>query len=228
MSLDLWNSVQTTDPKYTKSFSRAGGFSGTAINATYQIKRATEKWGPLGGKWGYKVLDSDFVQGHQGTVVHVLRIEFRHPEGTFEAFGQTTFCGTNKNGPYTDEEAPKKSLTDALTKALAMLGFSADVHLGMYDDNKYVNDLKNAKPANTAQAVMVDSFDALPKEIQELMSAKANTVRDYLDSGNVTAAYDRYAEFRDALDDTSHKAAFRSLFSASEKSALKKEGESRK
>lgn len=191
MSLELWNSVQTTDPKYTKSFSRAGGFSGTAINATYQIKRATEKWGPIGGKWGYKVLDSEFVPGHQGTVVHVLRVEFRHPEGVFEAFGQTTFCGTNKNGPYTDEEAPKKSLTDAITKALAMLGFSADVHLGMYDDNKYVNDLKNAKESSK---VLPTKTGWEPNE-EELayLNERHSMVRDCLDNnriGDVKAIFD--------------------------------------
>jgi hypothetical protein len=33
-------------------------------------------------------------------------------------------------------------MTDGLTKALSHLGFSADVFLGRFDDNKYVADLK--------------------------------------------------------------------------------------
>ena len=88
--------------------------------------------------------------------VHFVRIQLHFPRfakndkgddvhigtGTVEHFGQTTFVGKNKNGYFTDEEAPKKSLTDAIGKALSMLGFSADVYLGLFDDNKYVNDRK--------------------------------------------------------------------------------------
>lgn len=147
VGLEWWNKVEKTDPKYTKQFSRAGGFKGTATNMTYLVKKATELWGPAGGAWGYEVVDEKYVPGAllksgEHSVVHVLRIKLRHPHGCVEHFGQTTFIGQNSNGTYTDEEAPKKSLTDALSKCLAMLGFAADVHLGLYDDNKYVTDLR--------------------------------------------------------------------------------------
>ena len=166
-NLALWESVQATDPDFTKSFSRSGGFRGTAINHTYQTKRATQAFGPKGIGWGTVVLDEKYVEGapilHKDNVigreiVHVVRIElwyeiarrfsddqpFETRRGSVQAYGQTTFVGTNKHGTYTDEEAPKKSLTDAESKALAALGFSSDVHMGLFDDNKYVNDLKVA------------------------------------------------------------------------------------
>lgn len=156
-NLALWESVQATDPDFTKGFSRSGGFRGTAINHTYQTKRATQAFGPKGIGWGSKILDEKYQDGapilHKDQVigrecVHVVRIELwfilGDQRGSIEAFGQTTFVGTNKHGTYTDEEAPKKSLTDAESKALAALGFSSDVHMGLFDDNKYVNDLKVA------------------------------------------------------------------------------------
>ena len=46
-----------------------------------------------------------------------------------------------KNGGL-DDEAPKKAMTDALTKAFSHLGVSADVFLGLFDNNKYVSDMK--------------------------------------------------------------------------------------
>jgi hypothetical protein len=156
-NLTLWQSVCETDPKYTKSFTKGGGFSGTAINATYLIRKATEAFGPMGGNWGVDVADEQYVPGApifdgQGTpcgneIIHVVRIELWYrlqgdDYGRVTAFGQTTFVGRNKHGFFTDEEAPKKSLTDATTKALSLLGFASDVHLGLFDDNKYVNDLK--------------------------------------------------------------------------------------
>lgn len=153
-NLKLWESVQATDPKYTKRFTKGGGFSGTAINATHLAQKATEAFGPCGIGWGIDVVDEHFINGapiiidgnvigHE--VIHKLRINlwymFDGIRGEVTHFGQTQFVGKNKNGMYTDEEAPKKSLTDAMTKALSILGFASDVHLGLYDDNKYVESL---------------------------------------------------------------------------------------
>lgn len=165
-NLVIWNQGQETDPNYTKDFNR-GGFQGTAINPTYLIKKATTIFGPVGIGWGWEILEERFNEGHllktgNGTraIVHTLRVSvwYLHPEtaerGSVIHFGQTTMVGENKNGPFTDEEAPKKSLTDAIGKALAALGLSADIHLGLYDDNKYVNNLerKFAEPAQPTAA----------------------------------------------------------------------------
>lgn len=146
----LWDAVQTTDPKYTKGFSRGGGFKGTATNATYLARKATDQFGPCGTGWGINVLNEEIITGAphivDGQVVAHDLIHKVHARlwyvidgtrGEVEQFGQTQIVGKNKNGFYTDEEAPKKSLTDAMTKCLSLLGFSADIHLGLYDDNKY-------------------------------------------------------------------------------------------
>ncbi len=168
MSMELWNAVAVTNPNFVKSFARVGGFSGTAINATYQAQKATETFGPCGIGWGIDILEERYQDGapliQDGTVVgkeviHVLRAKlwyvYQGKRGEVIHFGQTLFTGRNKDGFFTDEEAPKKSLTDAMSKCLSLIGFSADVHLGLYDDSKYVADLrkefgtdKNAKSEN--------------------------------------------------------------------------------
>lgn len=190
-NLSLWESVQATDPDYTKSFSRSGGFRGTAINHTYQQKRATQAFGPKGLGWGSRILDEKYAEGapivhpqhgvigHE--VIHVVRIELWYvregQRGSVEAFGQTQFVGSNKHGVYTDEEAPKKSLTDAESKALASLGFSADVHLGLFDDSKYVNDLsarvaEAEKPKGPSLAELTAKVEAA-SNLDELKAAVA-------------------------------------------------------
>ena len=150
-NLALWQRVEKTDPQYTKPFSRGGGFRGTAVNGTYLAKKATEVFGPMGIGWGLEILDEELMQGAplgDGAfeLVHKVRVKLwyvlDYQRGEVVQFGQTTFVGRNKNGLYTDEEAPKKSLTDAMSKCLSLLGFAADVHLGRFDDNKYVADLK--------------------------------------------------------------------------------------
>ncbi len=144
-NLALWRLVEKTDPRATKQFSGKGGFKGTAISPMYMIKRATEQWGPMGGRWGVRVIQHQIIDGPGVEKLHVVLAEvwFMDELGNehkIPAFGQTQVCGTRKDGtPFMDEEAPKKSLTDALTKGLSWLGFSADVHEGKFDDVKYVN-----------------------------------------------------------------------------------------
>jgi hypothetical protein len=151
----LWSAVEKTDPRFTKGFSRGGGFKGTATNATYLAHKATEQFGPCGTGWGINVLNEEIITGaphlSDGAVIAYDLIHKVHARlwyvvdgvrGEVEQFGQTQIVGKNKNGFYTDEEAPKKSLTDAMSKCLSLLGFSADIHLGLYDDNKYVAKLQ--------------------------------------------------------------------------------------
>lgn len=178
----LWQRVQATDPKYTKQFTRGGGFKGTATNATYLAMKATEVFGPIGTGWGITVLDEQVFQGApvvaEGAVIGHEQIHRVHArlwyvldgqKGEVEQFGQTQFVGRNSKGWFTDEEAPKKSLTDAMSKCLSLLGFGADIHLGLYDDNKYVSDLKQ-------------QFAAKEKEGQpSITEEQAATIGDWIE-----------------------------------------------
>lgn len=155
-NLGLWDKVRTPDPKHTKSFNRGGGFKGTATNTQYMIQVATEIFGENGKGWGFVIDNEDYIVGHKimrgdielgNQVVHVIRGHAWYMQDgvkyeTSQQFGQTTFVGSNKNGMFTDEEAPKKSVTDMMLKCLSLLGFSADIFLGRWDDNKYVNEVK--------------------------------------------------------------------------------------
>lgn len=189
--LFIWNAVAETDPRHTKAFSRGGGFKGSAINSTYLIRKATELWGPMGARWGVRIVKETMLQGaplldgegkaigHE--LVHQLQVDLFYPagdtEGTVTHFGQTQFVGRNKNGMFTDEEAPKKSLTDAIGKCLSMLGFSADIYLGLYDDSKYVEEVKaqhrgEVKPTVTPK-LSADEVKAFKGKIGECVTLDA-------------------------------------------------------
>ena len=60
---------------------------------------------------------------------------------------------SNSSGLRTDDEAFKKAFTDAIGNAMKHLGMSADVHMGLFDDSKYVEsvreELASAAPAFT-------------------------------------------------------------------------------
>lgn len=159
---EIWDKVFSTDPAYTRSFSRKGGFSGTAITPTYLAMKATKIFGPMGIGWGMDILQEDFLEGAPlgwdpngnfwgREIIHRLKVKLWYvvksnsgesQKGEIVHFGQTTFVGKTQHGIFTDEEAPKKSLTDGMSKCLSLLGFGADVHMNLFSDVKYVEGLQ--------------------------------------------------------------------------------------
>jgi len=154
-NLKLWNAIGTTDPAYTKAFNQ--GFSGTSINSTYLVMKATEQWGLIGFGWGYEIKDERIDTGaayfndenqevgnlKTHTILLSLWVKQGDAIGRVEHYGHTPYIYRANSGKWiTDQEAPKKSLTDALKKCLSMFGFSADIFLGLYDDQNYVAEVK--------------------------------------------------------------------------------------
>lgn len=128
-NMRIWDAVEKTDPSHTKKVNQRGGF--TAVSAAYQIKSATEQFGPIGVGWGYTSGDPIFEDKF---VIIPVTLWHGDRQNTFgPVFGSCEMFGSRP-----DSDAPKKAGTDALTKLLSQLGFNADVFLGKFDDNKYV------------------------------------------------------------------------------------------
>lgn len=159
----LWDSVFTTDPQYTKQFSRSGGFKGTATSPMYLMKRATEKFGPIGIGWGFHELEHLLANDIWCSRVELWYV-YDGKRGTIEQWGATQMVQKRSSGEFIDEEAAKKSVTDAVTKCLSYLGFAADIHMGLFDDVKYVNEVKEEKAAERAAEKAEKAASKAPAE----------------------------------------------------------------
>lgn len=130
-TMRIWDAVSKTDPRNTKKVNQRGGF--TSICAQSQVMAATRQFGPIGEGWGY---DADAPIFHEGLVF--VRVTLWHGDRA-NRFGPITGGAEWRDSKgRLDSDAPKKATTDALTKLLSQLGFNADVFLGLFDDNKYV------------------------------------------------------------------------------------------
>jgi hypothetical protein len=143
----IWDQLGRTDPKHTKPFTRGGGFKGTAIKPMFSYLRMTETFGPCGIGWGVGEPTFQVVPGSDGEVLVYCTASVWYCEG--ETMSRTVYgVGGDKvvnkfsSGLKSDDEAFKKAFTDAVTNALKLIGVGADVHMGMFDDNKYVNTMR--------------------------------------------------------------------------------------
>lgn len=142
-TMRIWDTVSKTNPANTKKVNQRGGF--TSICAQSQIMEATRAFGPVGEGWGYTASVPIF---HEGLVFVQVTLWHGDRENTF---GPVTGGAEWKVKDRVDSDAAKKATTDALTKLLSQLGFNADVFLGLFDDSKYVEQVKRefAEPATT-------------------------------------------------------------------------------
>ena len=175
-NLDLWNKVEKTDPKYTKDVGYGRKF--TSVNAQYQVKNATEQFGLYGETWGISKVDYQILDElPHGEVLILAKAQFFFPSGNFPISSTIKMVSWNANKQtlHTDDEWAKKVETDITTKALSKLGFNADVFLGRYDDNRYVNDLKaefNPKPKQAVKPqpskvdLTRDQYEAVIKAVE--------------------------------------------------------------
>jgi hypothetical protein len=155
-NMQLWSAVERTPKEFTKAIT-GKPYRGTSPSPYYLTRKASETFGPCGIGWGYNILNQQFQTGKDGTIVHIAHIrlwyKWQDETGEVEHVGQTVFSGKNKNGDFTDEDACKKSVTDALVKALSMLGFAGDIFIGRYDDSKYVQELEREAAAPKAKSL---------------------------------------------------------------------------
>lgn len=186
---ELWDRLGKTDPKHTKGFKRAGGFSGTAIKPIYSYRRMTEEYGPCGVGWGVGQPTFQTVEAPEGEVLVYCTVSIWHGDRANLVFGVggDKAVGKNKYGLSADDEAFKKAFTDAVTNALKLIGVGADVHMGLFEDNKYVSEIrqefsvptKRENPHVTRPEDVMDGTDqdVLPQQsigIAPLSKAKAN------------------------------------------------------
>ena len=148
-NMRLWSLVcETKDPGLnTKRMEH--GAKLTSIDQTYSFRRATEMWGPYGGSWGLFDLEWSYVTQGNLTLSLVLHAYFKYPDGQFPIASDIKW----KDG----HDCHKKLQTDATTKALAKLGFSADVFQGRFEDDKYATDEDRRQKVEEIIQVMRDA-----------------------------------------------------------------------
>lgn len=168
---DLWDRLGKTDPKHTKAFQRSGGFRGTAIKPMWSFRRMTEEFGPCGTGWGINEPKFQIVEAADETLVYCT-VSIWHGDRTQIVFGVggDKAMGKNRNGVVTDDEAFKKSFTDAVTNALKLIGVGADIHMGLFEDNKYVSEVR----AEFAEGKRENPHITRPADIVPVVEYDAN------------------------------------------------------
>jgi len=146
--MSVWDRVDKTDPAYTKKVEQRGGF--TAIDAMYQTKKATEIFGMYGKGWGLSKTGFNFsMLEATGMVIHEAVFFYMQDDKRYEFPIHNAIKPLM--GARSDEDWPKKVETNTISKALSRLGFCADVFMGDFDDQDYIQDRANEEAMAKAE-----------------------------------------------------------------------------
>jgi hypothetical protein len=199
-NMKIWDKLSKTDPKYTKSFKGKGGYSGTAINATYQANQMTIQFGNYGIGWGLEnvkysteKLSDDF---HDNQLVFsadlFYYIDDKKGVIPIDSDLEIWVYSIKYKSWSKNNDMHKKVKTDAMTKGFSLLGLSADVFLGLYDDNKYLNEVRHEFEENKPP---IDQ----KAQVTEITT---NIVRSYLTDERFSESLE-LKEMKKALNDKS-------------------------
>lgn len=205
-NLSIWKRVQRTDPRFTKPLEGMGFIGTSInstymfMRATEIFGPIGEGWGYevleekfIDGKPLVEpVLDernkqvaTRFLRDGDGSLFceqnHSIKIRFWYiieceTRGEFESYGATPYRYQTNYGIKVDGEVIKKSLTDAIKKALSMLGFSSDVFMGMHDNPEYLASNKLGFEIKNASEKAED-ITRIRKELDEKFTKHTEVMR---------------------------------------------------
>lgn len=196
-NLAIWNTLGKTDPAHVKSFQRAGGFKGTAIKPIWMVKRLTELFGPVGQGWGMGHPRFETVHCQDGEVLVYCTVECWHTssENTFYGVGGDKAVAKRNDGKmFTDDEAFKKAFTDAIGNAFKFLGSGADVHMGLFDDSKYVMAMHKEFADDGSKRKTGEKLTGPHTSITGLEKA----IKEFATEMGVCATWEEWAALRDS------------------------------
>ena len=139
-NMALWHSVCITDPTQTTEI-KGKPYKGTSPKAYWLIQRATETFGPIGQGWGVDIKDHGFQKLDDVTICHwIIIVLWYMKDGQkccIEQSGGSKAMYKASTGMVYDDDAIKKSKTNATVKALSLLGFAGDIHAGYWNAPGY-------------------------------------------------------------------------------------------
>jgi hypothetical protein len=200
----LWNRVCVTDPKAVKAIT-GKQYKGNSPKPFWIVERMTDEFGPCGIGWGFTILNERMERLSETDLLHVAVVRLWYmlegKRGELEQIGQTKATYKKSDGGLmVDEDAPKKSVTDALVKCASYLGFAGDIFSGRWDDSKYVAEANREWRAKEQAAPQVAAANSETDEIvpqfrrDELAELASFMVDSHLSGKDMDAIRVWYAE----------------------------------
>lgn len=183
-NMALWDLLFQSDPAFVKDIT-GKDYRGASLNPYWVVRRLTETFGPAGIGWGFRIDSERYERFGETESLHIARVTlwYVYPNadgeprrGEVSQIGQTRGSYMTSAGKFkVDEDAPKKSVTDAFTKCASYLGMAGDIFSGRWDDSRYQQSLRKRPATNDSGAPVAQVTPRQgridPQELKRLQQA---------------------------------------------------------
>ncbi len=165
--MEIWNKLRKPPPDALKTI-KAGRLKGKSdINPQWRYEAMTDAFGMCGEGWKFEIKESWIDEGsHDQKVQNVkilLYVKTNDAWGEpIPGIGGSMLIAKESAGLYTNDEALKMAVTDALGTAMKMLGVAADIYRGAWDGNKF-NEPQKASGGKEEKKKTYKNFEFLGK-----------------------------------------------------------------
>ena len=142
-NMKIWDAVKQPPKEALKQIG-GGRLKGmTDVNPQWRYQAATEQFGPCGIGWKYEIKRLWLEPGPDNQIFAFAEIDFSYKtedgmwSDAIPGIGGSMLVPKESSGLHANDEGYKMAVTDALSVAMKMLGFGADIYAGRWDGSKY-------------------------------------------------------------------------------------------
>lgn len=169
-NLHIFKQVQSVPEDAQKPFESPWGKRLTEIDPMWRIEQLTRLFGPAGEGWYTEVTRQEKVSLQNGEICVFTDLNLYLKDSKTGKWSKP-IRGTGGNrlvlmtaeGLFVDDEAYKKSYTDALGVACKSLGFGADIYRGR-NDTKYSSQTATVTSPSVKETTELAGAPALPEQ----------------------------------------------------------------
>lgn len=189
-NMGIWNAVKTPPADALKKI-KGGRLKGMSdISPQWRYEIMTETFGMCGFGWKYTIDKTWCEPGENGEICAFASVSVfvkvdNEWSAAIPATGGSQLVEKEKSGMYTNDEAYKMAITDALGTAMKMLGVASDVYRGRCET-------KYEAPADDSDPLADDA--PLPPEPPKAAPPKAGAFN--------MAEFKKYADSKKVNQDT--------------------------
>lgn len=182
--MKYYNELRSVPEDMTKKIT-GGRLNGmTDIKPQWRYMRFSEVFGDCGTGWYYNIEKLWTENGSEGQVVVFAKIELFYKDGDkwshpVAGIGGSTLVAKERAGLFTNDEAYKMAVTDALSVAMKMVGVAADIYMGYPPQTKYstrgtenaTDDKKDKTDTNTpekAKSILEEELERFIADFEKM------------------------------------------------------------
>lgn len=150
-NMKIWDNLKQVPTECIRTIT-GGRLKGLSdIKPQWRLQAMTHQFGPCGIGWKYEITNKETWPGSDGQIIATVDINLfikinNDWSSPIPGTGGAMLVAKETKGTYTNDEAFKMALTDALSVSMKSIGVASDIYMGAFNGSKFADTSNITKP----------------------------------------------------------------------------------